>query len=205
MDILGTSLLTLVTLLATITLPVPSVLSQEEQEGKEEQQWLTYEDPDFGYSIQYPSDWEEGHTINPVGENTSDKSFRVPEKYPKGAFTVEITPLEKYLDPDTLTLKTTTFHDLVRVHIQDINSDPILELHKNISTTIGQNHYPAVQMHFSETPTPDMYLRTDSYWIDTLMVKDGYAYLLRFFAPPLNIPELLPTVEKMLASLHITK
>ena len=171
MGIPETLLLTLVTLLATITLPVPSVISQEEQEGEEEQKWLVYEDPDFGYSIQYPSDWEEGHTINPVGGNTSDKSFRVPEKYPKGAITVEIVPLETYLDPDTLTLRTTTFQDLVRAHIQDINSDPILELHKNKSTTIGQNHYPAVQIHFSETPTPDMYPRTDSYWIDTLMQK----------------------------------
>ena len=49
MGIPETSLLTLVMLLATITLPVPSVISQEEQEGEEEQKWLVYEDPGFGY------------------------------------------------------------------------------------------------------------------------------------------------------------
>jgi hypothetical protein len=60
-------------------------------------------------------------------------------------------------------------------------------------------------MRFSERPTPDMYPRTDSFWIDTLTVKDGYAYLFRFFAAPPIIPELLHTVEKMLASFQITK
>ena len=118
---------------------------------------------------------------------------------------VEIVPLERYLDPETLTLKTITFQDLVRSQTQNINSDPILELHKNVSTTLGQNNYPDVQMRFSEGPTPDMYPRTDSFWIDTLTVNDGYAYQLRFFAAPIDIPELLPTVEKMLASFHITK
>ncbi len=56
-------------------------------------------------SIQYPSDWQDlGDAIN--YENTSSKSIRLPEKYPLGAFMVEIAPIERYLDPDTLTLKT---------------------------------------------------------------------------------------------------
>jgi hypothetical protein len=42
--------------LVTITLLMTTVLGQDEQDG-EQQQWLTYESH-FGYSIQYPSDWE---------------------------------------------------------------------------------------------------------------------------------------------------
>ncbi len=49
-------LLTLTMFLVTITLLMTTVLGQEEQDG-EQQQWLTYESH-FGYSIQYPSDWE---------------------------------------------------------------------------------------------------------------------------------------------------
>jgi hypothetical protein len=37
------------------------------------------------------------------------------------------------------------------------------------------------------------------------MINGGYRYLFYFFAPPLNIPELLPTIEKMLVSFQITK
>ena len=43
-------LLTLVTVLVAITLPMTQILGQEER-------WLTYEDSDIGYNIQYPSDW----------------------------------------------------------------------------------------------------------------------------------------------------
>jgi hypothetical protein len=185
-------------LLVTLTLPITVVSGQEDQDG-EDQQWLTYEDPDFGYTIQYTSDWEELNTIN--YENTSDKSFRVPERYPWGAFEISIEPLEKYLDTDTLTIKTRTLQDSVVGQIAGINSDPDLELLKNISTTVGQDHYPAVQVQFSERGV----LSGDTYWIRTFMVNDGYRYLFSFFAPALDTPKLSPTAEKMLASFQITR
>jgi hypothetical protein len=170
-----------------VTIPLPTTIVS----GLEEQQWLTYEDPDFGYSIQYPSDWQDlGGAIN--YENTSSKSIRLPERYPLGAFMVEIAPVERYLDPDSLTLKTKTFQDYVRGHIADISSDPRYEVNKNISTTIGQNHYPAVQTHFIEGANPENpFSLSEKYWVDTIMLNDEHVYLLRFFAPSLDIPELL--------------
>jgi hypothetical protein len=126
-----------------ITISIPTVSAQESQ------QWLTYNSPEFGYSIQYPPDWESLEEHNIGGQqNTSLKMFGLPEKYSFGALVVSIDPVEKYLDADSLTLKTRTLHDYVRNQITAVNSSPDLQFNKNISTTIGQNHYPALQVHF---------------------------------------------------------
>jgi hypothetical protein len=140
------SLLTLTMFLVTITMPMTTVLGQEEQDG-EQQQWLTYESP-FGYNIQYPSDWEALEERN-YPQNTSSKMFDLPERYFLGALIVSIEPVEKYLDTDTLTLKTRTIYDYAREQRAYVNSEPDPELLRSNSTTIGQNHYPALQVHFS--------------------------------------------------------
>jgi hypothetical protein len=140
-------LLTLAMFLVMITLPMATVLGQE-QDGEEQQQWLTYESSEFGYSIQYPSDWEALKESN-YPQNTSFKMFDLPARYSLGALIVSIEPVEKYLDTDTLTLKTRTIHDYAREQRAYVNSEPDLELLRSNSTTIGQNHYPAQQIHFS--------------------------------------------------------
>jgi hypothetical protein len=104
------SLLTLAMSLETTTLPMTNILGQEEQGGEEQQQWLTYESPEFGYSIQYPPDWEALEEIN-YPQNTSSKSFDLPARYSFGGLIVSIEPVDKYLETDTLTLKTRTLHD----------------------------------------------------------------------------------------------
>jgi hypothetical protein len=132
-------------------------------------------------------------------QNTSDKMFGVPDKHSFGAFGISIEPVEKYLDTDTLKLKTKTIYDYAREQRAYVNSEPDLELHKSNLTTVGQNHYPALQVHFSGG------VLEEEYRVNTFMVNNGYRYVFYFFAPPLDIPELLPTVEKMLASFRITK
>jgi hypothetical protein len=77
----------------------------------------------------------------------------------------------------------------------NVNSEPDLELLRSNSTTIGQNHYPAQQIHFSGG-IPEL---QEEYHINTFMVDRGYLYTFSFFTSPLDIPQLLPTVEKMLA------
>lgn len=177
-----------------ITISISTVSAQESQ------QWLTYNSRDFGYSIQYPPDWEsvEEHSIGGQ-QNTSLKMFDLPEKYFVGALVVSIEPVEKYLDADSLTLKTRMLHDYVRNQIIAINSSPDLQFNKNISTTIGQCHYPNQQVHFVGG-IPGL---QEEYRINTYMVDRGYLYTFSFFASPLDVPELLPTVEKMLASFQV--
>jgi hypothetical protein len=191
------SLLTLAMSLETTTLPMTNILSQEEQGGEEQQQWLTYESPEFGYSIQYPPDWEALEEIN--YQNTSSKMFGVPDKHSFKAFGILIEPLEEYLDTNSLKLKTKTIHDHAREQRAYVNSEPDMVLHKSNSTTIGQSHYPAIQVHFSKVGLEE------EYRVNTFMVNNGYRYLFYFFAPPLDVPELFPTVERMLASFRITK
>jgi len=67
------------------------------------------------------------------------------------------------------------------------------------TTVGGQNHYPAWQVHSMGLGLEE------EYCVNTIMVNGGYRYLFSFFAPPLEVPELLPTVQKMLTSFHITK
>lgn len=133
-------------MLVMIILPVTTVLGQVEQDG-EQQQWLSYESP-FGYSIQYLQDWEALEEINNP-QNTSQQMIDLPEKYSLGAFIIWIEPVEEYLDTNTLTLKTRTLHDYARAQRAYVNSEPDLELVRSNSTTIGQNHYPAIQVHFT--------------------------------------------------------
>jgi hypothetical protein len=182
-------LLTLAMFLVTITLLMTTAVGQEEQDG-EQQQWLTYESP-FGYSIQYPSDWEALEERN-YSQNTSSKMFDLPARYFLGALIVSIEPIEKYLDTDTLTLKTRTLLDYAREQRAYVNSEPDPELLRSNSTTIGHNHYPAQQIHFSGG-IPEL---QEEYHINTFMVDRGYLYTFSFFTSPLDIPELLPTVEK---------
>jgi hypothetical protein len=59
-----------VLLLVTMTLPMTIVLGQQEQD-REEQQWLTYEDLILGISIQYPANWK-------VTEEESEVIFDAP-------------------------------------------------------------------------------------------------------------------------------
>jgi hypothetical protein len=181
-------------LFAFISLSISTVSAQGSQ------QWLTYNSPDFRYSIQYPPDWESLEEHNIGGQqNTSSKMFDLPEKYFLGALVVSIEPVEKYLDADSLTLKTRTLNDYVRNQIRAVNSSPDLQFNKNISTTIGQNHYPAQQVHFVGG-IPGL---QEEYRINTYMVDRGYLYTFSFFTSPLDIPELLPIVERMLASFQI--
>jgi hypothetical protein len=79
-----------------------------------------------------------------------------------------------------------------------INSKPDLEFIKNISTTIGQNPYPASQIHYWGN-------FKEEYNIDTVMADDRYSYRFDFDTRPLNVPELFPTVEKVLTSFNITR
>jgi hypothetical protein len=97
----------LLVLLPLLTLPMKTVL------GQEEQNWNTYNSPEFGYSIQYPPDWEALEESN-YPQNTSSKMFDFPARYSLGALIVSIETVEKYLDTDTLTLKTRTIHDYAR-------------------------------------------------------------------------------------------
>jgi hypothetical protein len=125
--------------------------------------------------------------------------FGVPDRYSFGWFGISIEPVEKYLETNTMKLKTKTIYDYAREQRTYVDSEPGLELHKSNSTTIGQNHYPALQVHFSGG------VLEEGYRVNTFMVNNGYRYVFYFYAPPLDIPELFPTVEKMLASFRITK
>ena len=64
-----------------------------------------------------------------------------------GNFGFVIEPVEKYLDTETQILKTKILQNYTIERIAWINSKPDLEFVKNISTTIGQNHYPCRFQH----------------------------------------------------------
>lgn len=177
-------------ILVTTTLPMTMTL------GQQEQNWLTYNSSGIGYSIKHPSDWDDtGGEDTTLHANTSSLIFASPKN---ALFGIDVESVQKYLDTDALTLKTKTLQNYTTEFIAGIKSEPDSEFVKNISTTIGQNHYPASQIHYWGDSKKE-------YRITTLMVNDGYDYFFGFEAPPLDVPEVFPTVEKMLASFQITK
>jgi hypothetical protein len=85
----------------------------------------------------------------------------------------------------------------MRERIAWINSMPDLEFVKNI-----YNHRTKTLSCIADTLLGQF---KEEYGIDILMIKGEYSYMFGFGAHRLDIPELFPMVEKVLASFHTTR
>ena len=84
----------------------------QEQQGEQEQTFLTFENPTYKFKIQYPSDWQ----VKPVGRSPPSGAIGA------GAFvssdnatlTVTVQNLSQYLDVNDLQVKKRTAQDYAK-------------------------------------------------------------------------------------------
>lgn len=147
----------------------------------------TYQDPIYGFMIDYPSDWKKVEGYNFV-------EFQLPDGYTNStnssliALEIKIDPLP----PNITSLDKYTRAKLIP-HRQPGQFD-LIELNR---TTIAEN-FPAIKTVYTNTfPNTGTTLKT----MEITMVKDNLGYDIRYFADPAaNYLQYLPFVQKILAS-----
>jgi hypothetical protein len=120
--------------LAIIWIPLATVTASAGQE--EEGDWLTYENEDLGFSIQYPPNWtvEEGEDL--VELRSSDDGGTLRFEITSESLPEEGTTLKEYSD--------------MRVNDLGENTEDFKLLHSS-STTIGAGDYPARKVIYKLT------------------------------------------------------
>ena len=84
----------------------------------QEQQWVTYENPYFGITIQHPSNWKvesSNNDASPPPEGMQKEIVKLVSKYGSDAkkifdtsLTISVQNAESYLDTDTMQIKNAT-------------------------------------------------------------------------------------------------
>ena len=156
--------------------------------------FLTYEDKDIGFKIQYPSDWEldtsssEYHTV--VSFQPKDVNVEVDVRIiPQG----EHKSIKEYGDKE----------------IKESNDTTLLSYYRNSTTTFGGQ--PAVKAIYLTTYTPNIFESAMGYTsytskaltTATLVEPKKSFFALLYFAHPNLFSHYLPTIEHMVKSFQI--
>ena len=156
--------------------------------------YLTYNDTDLGFSIQYPSDWS---INNGDSEHNTVVVFESPDKdasadiriYPKGDY-------ESIKDYGDSFKKSTSDYKL-------------LKYYRNSSTTLSDR--PAFKVIYLSTYDPNLFEKEFGYKSETAkamvvatMVPEQESFFdVAYFAQPTKFNDYLPVVEKMIDSFQI--
>jgi hypothetical protein len=128
--------------------------------------FVTYQNDNFGYTLQYPSDW----SVNEFAR-LDNVVITSPDK--QAAFSVDILKPQKFLDTNSMQVKTKTPHDLVVERINGMRQqNPLaatLEYDtylRNKSITIANN--PAWQLEYTAVTSlnfagTNQFYKTDYY------------------------------------------
>jgi hypothetical protein len=120
------------------------------------------------------------------------------------SLSISIENTSKYLDTNTLQVKTHPLQDYVNGKINTINSlafgkDLTLKYLKDGSTKVAGNPAWTISYTGSFSGVPISYSTT------TYMIKDNKLYTFDFFSEQLKVPETLPVVQKMINSFKLAK
>jgi hypothetical protein len=192
-----------ISLSSFLFLSTDSALTQEEQ-------WVTYENPYFGMTIQHPSNWE-------VVSSNTDAS-PPPPRFAKqivelssppeldAHLTIHMAIAESSLDTETMQVKNSTLEDFVAGKKSEIfglsipsgEFDFQKKLVRDNKTTVAG--FPAWRI---ESISSVMGMQ-GAYYINTLVMKDGHMFDLEFSFDSLRAAEALPVIQKMIDSFRIT-
>jgi hypothetical protein len=179
----GITLLVVIGLAVIWILPATVTASAgQEEEGE----WLTYENSDLGFSIQYPPNWttEEDEDLLELRSN-DDETLRV-------EITSESLPEEK-----------TTLEEYSDMHVNDLEEDSKdFKLLHSTSTTIGVGDYPAHKVIYKLTAktTKDQNTIT-RFWT----IQDDKAYSIAYIGVEPKYFNLYSIALKMFDSFQIKK
>jgi hypothetical protein len=173
----------------------------------------TYENSQYGFRIQYPSDWyiAPKNTLHSMEFLYYGTDTVIAFVAPIGTFldidkhtflTIGVTPVEKSLDKKDLKVKPKSLDDIVSDKIKFLSSpgaslgssDISREILRTNSTTIGGN--PAKQIHY----ITHLSGLADTFNIDTYMIRGDKLYTLIFTTGSFLVPETLPMAQKMIHS-----
>jgi hypothetical protein len=167
-----------------IFLFVISILSLSGQ--KEEGEWLTYENKDLGFSIQYPPSWTIEEDKDQVQLRSSDEE------------TLHVEIISESLPEEKVTLK--QYSDM---RIKDLEKDSKdFKLLHSTSTTIGAGDYPAHKVIYKLTAesTKDQNTVT-RFWT----IQDNKAYSIAYIGVEPKYFNLYSIALKMFDSFQIGK
>ena len=153
------------------------------QNQTQTQEWVTYDDPILGISVQYPVSWE------PI-EKPGTLSFQVydNESKPSMFTTIGVSPTLESIDTNKKLMK--SFMNEMRGQISKINE---------LNNATEVNGEPAAKAVFI---TKDETGKDIGRTIDYFMVRQDNSYFISFITQPTD-DKHLPTTEKMVNSFKI--
>jgi hypothetical protein len=197
---------------------VSAVISSNQSSKTTQQQGLlTYTDPEGRFTINYPSNWKIKPTdgssaLLSIDRNkivefdlNSDRPTMSGNPATDASLAISIENTSKYLDTNTLQVKTHPLRDYVNGKISTINSlafgsDSItLKYLKDASTKVAGLPAWIIAYTSAFAGIPSLYETT------TYMIDDNKLYTFDYHSAQLKVPETLPVVQKMINSFKLTK
>lgn len=170
-----------------ITLTSPLLLLHPNSQALAQEQFLTYEDPELGISIQYPSNWEKLVSLN------NFVTFTAPPETD-----TRIYPAALGLKVQEVSSQNISLQEITKVQISDLKkSNPDLNVLESTSTTIADN--PAHKIVFSAIDNKEVERKAMQVWT----VIGNKAFLITYKAEPDKFSSYLPTIERMIESFKV--
>jgi hypothetical protein len=172
-------------------------------------QWSTYENPEFGISVDHPANWNldlpEAFIGLPGDPRTVFNVVESPSRWASLGITVENT--SSFLDTDTMQVKNNTLEDYVGARRSQITSSTLAGVTGELSatekylkdnkTTVAGN--PAWKI---ESIINGRY--GDTYIINTYMIDGNKLYTFNFQGDALKAPEMIPIAQRMIDSFKVS-
>ena len=169
--------------------------------------WLRHENSTYGFKVSYPSDWKiEQLKNNPtaVVRFVSDsKQVGIPgNPMREVSVTIRVENVSKYLDPNNLKVKSLTLDDYISNKKNELSQSA-----SGMSFTYLMDNRTQIAGHeaWSVEYMINVERKQASYILGNYVINDGKLYTIEFSAPPLKVPENLPTAQKMIESFQFTR
>jgi PsbP len=169
--------------------------------------WLRHENSTYGFKVSYPSDWKiEQLKNNPtavVRFVSNSKQVGIPDNPMREvSVTIRVENVSKYLDPNNLKVKSLTLDDYISNKKNELSQSAtgmsFTYLMDNRTQIAGREAWSVEYMINVER-------KQTSYILGDYVINDGKLYTIEFSAPPLKVPENLPTAQKMIESFQFTR
>lgn len=174
------------------------IISQAYAQSPNVNNFTTYQNPNLGFSIKYPSEWI-------VHENSTGQDdivrFTETSESILSIFTFHVRDLDQYLDTDTMTLKSKTLEQIVNEQLSQISKPHPLGLETRLIRQnpfkFGNNSGWKIELFIGPQNEPYYYV------YEVLTIANGKLYSLEYNERSLNVPQTLPIVNKIVESFHI--
>ena len=170
-----------------VTLMSTLLLLHLNSQALAQEQFLTYENPELGISIQYPSNWEKLVNLD------NFVTFTAPPETD-----TRIYPAALGLKVQELSSQNIPLQEITKVQMSDLKkSNPDLNVLESTPTTIAGK--PAHKIVFSAIDNEEVERKAMQVWT----VIGNKAILITYKAEPDKFLSYLPTIERMIDSFKV--